>query len=86
MTERRIVRLLDDPVELTPRQLAQRKYWNSPKGKAAHARYLEKKRQDPAWRAGEAARAKAWKAKNAQRARVYKRVWQQTNARLKEAA
>jgi hypothetical protein len=83
---KRVIRLLDDPVELTPRQLAQKKYWESAKGKAAHARYLAKMRLDPAWRAREAARAKAWKERNALRARVYKRIWQQTEARLKLAA
>jgi hypothetical protein len=82
----RIVRLLDDPVVLTPRQLAQKRYQESAKGKAAAMRYYEKKRQDPAYKARARARAKRWAQDNPARKRVYQRVWQQTDTRLKRAA
>lgn len=81
----RIVRLLD-VTELTPRQLAQKRYGASAKGKAAHARFREKRRQDPAWMAAQSARVKAWDAAHRLTRRVYKRVWQQTAKRLKLAA
>lgn len=82
----RIVRLLDDPVELTARQLAQRKYQASAKGKAALARYRAKKAQDPAWKAAEVARVTVWGKANVMTRRVYKRVWERTARRLKQAA
>lgn len=81
----RIVRLLDPP-ELTPRQLAQRRYQQSAKGKAASARWIAKKRLDAAYRAANVIRAAEWAKKNPMRRRVYKRVWQQTTARLRKAA
>lgn len=77
---RRIVRLLDPP-ELTPRQLAQRKYRASLKGKAASRRYQRKRRQDAAYRAQESARVLAWDRANRATRRVYKRVWQATRKR-----
>jgi hypothetical protein len=81
----RIVRLLD-VTELTPRQLAQKRYGASAKGRAALARYRDKKRQDAAWRAAESARVKAWDAAHRLTRRVYKRTWQKTAKRLKLAA
>lgn len=81
----RIVRLLDPP-ELTPRQLAQRKYQQSAKGKAALARYREKVRHEPAYKARTIARVRAWEQANRIRRLVYKRVWDRTAKRLKLAA
>lgn len=75
---RRIVKLLD-VTELTPRQLAQKRYQQSPKGKAANRRHQRKRRQDPAFRAAEAARVAKWNKANALQRRVYKRVWQRMN-------
>lgn len=78
MIVRRIVKLLD-VTELTPRQLAQKRYQQSPKGKAANRRHQRKKRLDPAFRAAEAARVAAWNRANALTRRVYKRTWQRMN-------
>jgi len=80
---KRVVRLLAAPELLTSRQRAQRKYRQSGKGKAALARYVEKKKQDAAWRAAQVARAMRWARTNRTRKRVYHRVWQQTDRRLK---
>lgn len=80
----RIVRLLD-VTELTPRQLAQKRYQQSHKGKAAGRRYQRKKRLDPAFRAAEAARVSAWQKANPTARRVYKRIWQRMNKLLKAA-
>jgi hypothetical protein len=77
---RRIVRLLDPP-ELTPRQLAQRRYQQSPKGRAAARRHQRKRRQDAAFRAAEVLRVRAWEAANPVRRRVYKRTWDQARKR-----
>jgi hypothetical protein len=71
---RRIVQLLD-PVELTPRQLAQRRYQQSHKGKAAGRRYYAKKRQEPAYRAAACERVRKYDALNRPMRRVYKRTW-----------
>jgi hypothetical protein len=71
---RRVVRLLDPP-ELTPRQLAQRRYQKSLKGKAAARRHQRKRRQDAAFRAAEVLRVRAWEAANPVQRRVYKRTW-----------
>ncbi len=83
---RRLVLLLSDPVELTPRQLAQRRYQRSLKGRIAGRRYQRKKRQDAAFRAAETARVNKWNMANRLRRRVYKRTWAQTDKRLKMAA
>jgi hypothetical protein len=80
MIARRVVRLLDPP-ELTPRQLAQRRYQKSPKGRAAARRHQRKRRQDAAFRAAETARVMAYERANRHVRRVYKRIWQQARAR-----
>lgn len=74
MIRRRIVRLLDPP-ELTPRQLAQKRYQRSAKGKAAARRHYAKKRQDAAYVAANRARVRAWNHANKALRRVYKRTW-----------
>lgn len=71
---RRIVRLLKDPPELTPRQLAQRKYRASAKGKAAQARSLAVQRAKPTHAAKVYARVKRWRRANAVHYRVYNRI------------
>lgn len=81
----RIVRLLDPP-ELTPRQLAQRRYQASAKGKAAVARQRAKQALRAEWRAAEVRRVVRWEQANRITRRVYKRTWAQTNRRLKVAA
>lgn len=78
--KRRLVLLLSDPVQLTPRLLAQKRYASSTKGKAAHARYKAKKRQDAAWRAAEVARARRWRAANMDQRRAWKRIYQRMRA------
>lgn len=71
----RIVHLLDPP-ELTPRQLAQKRYQQSAKGKAAAARGWQKRRQNASYRAQARERALAWQKANPMKRRVYKRTWQ----------
>lgn len=70
----RIVQLLDRK-PLTRQQLAQRKYRATAKGKAAMARYRQKRALDAAWRTAEAERVRAWEEANPVRRRVYKRIW-----------
>lgn len=77
--QRRIVRLLDDPPALTPRQLAQRRYQQSPAGRAAAKRWRDKKAADAAWRAANVIRATEWQKAHPMQRRVYKRVWQRMN-------
>ena len=71
---KRTIHLLDAP-ELTPRQIAQRKYQKSLKGRQANRRYQRKRRQDAAFRAAEVAKVAEWAKANRERLRVYKRVY-----------
>jgi hypothetical protein len=82
VTVARVVRLLDPP-EPTPRQLAQRKYQKSLKGRQAARRAQRKKREDAAFRAAEVARVVEWQRRNALHRRVYKRVWYRTTQRVR---
>lgn len=77
----RVVRLLDPP-EMSEKQIAQRQYRATAKGKAAMARYRAKKAKDAAWRANEVERVKRWRLANLMRRRAYNRVWQRTMKRL----
>lgn len=81
----RIVRLLDPP-ELTWRQRAQRKYRQSAKGEAAHARSRAKRLALVEVREQEAAYKRLWVERNRVQLRVYNRTWQRTSRRLKLAA
>ena len=76
--KRRVVLLLSAP-ELTPRQLAQRKYQKSVKGRAASRRYQRKRLKEPAYAAANRERVNAWNKANRATRRVYKRIWQRTN-------
>lgn len=78
---RRIVRLLDR-TPLTPRQIAQRKYRASAKGKAADARSKVKERLKPGYQAKVYVRVKRWRHANALQYRVYNRVCRCTRRRL----
>jgi hypothetical protein len=62
-------------VSLTPRQLAQKRYQQSAKGKAALARHRAKKAQDAAWRAAQVERAVRWDAANPERRRALRQAW-----------
>lgn len=81
----RIVRLLEPPRVLSSRQRAQKKYQTSAKGKAAMARYREKMKQDPVWRATQVARAVRWARNHRPQKRAYHRVLQRTLKRLRAA-
>lgn len=82
---RRIVRLLAEPPKLTRRQLAQRKYKQSAKGRAASARAKAKQRLKPDHPAKEYARVKAWRVTNAVHYRVYNRVYRRRRRQEQQA-
>lgn len=86
MSARRIVRLLDPKAEPTPRQLAQRKYRASAKGRAAAARSLAVKRARPDHGRKEYARVKRWRHANRMHYRVYNRVARARRRALQRAA
>lgn len=72
---RRVIRLLDDPPVLTPKQLAQKKWRQGPKGRAATAREIAKRKADASEKAKKRARADAWEARNALHVRAYHRIY-----------
>jgi hypothetical protein len=74
MTARRIIRLLEEKPALTARQVAQRKYRASVKGKAAAARALAVQRAKPDFIAKTYTRVKRWRHAHAVHVRVYNRV------------
>lgn len=78
---KRTILLLADPVPLTRRQRAQKKYQQSAKGKAALARYLAKVRDNPERKAKVIVRVNAWAMAHPIQRRVYKRTWQRAKAR-----
>lgn len=82
---RRLVLFLDPP-ELTPRQLAQKKYRESEKGRAARARTLAKQRAQADYRDKKAVRRKAWRARNAVLVRVYMRTYMRRWRRERQQA
>ena len=86
MTERRVVRLLAEPPELTSRQLAQRKYRASAKGKAAAARALAVQRAKPEFATKVYARVKRWRHAHPMRYRVYCRIVRARHRRERRVA
>lgn len=86
MIQRRVVRLLADPPALTPRQIAQRKYRASAKGRAAAARSRAVQREKPGQVAKDYARVKRWRRANALHYRVYNRVYRARKRRTERGA
>lgn len=80
------MRLLADPVKLTPRQLAQRKYRASAKGKAADARSKAKERLKPNHQAKVYALVKRWRHANALHYRAYNRVYRRRRRQMEARA
>ena len=70
----RLVSLLKRNV-LTPRQLAQKKYRATAKGKAACARAREKAKQKPGYVEANRTRVRQWSNENRAIRRVYERIW-----------
>jgi NADP-dependent 3-hydroxy acid dehydrogenase YdfG len=71
----RVNRISDvEPKPLTARQLAQKKYRESAKGRAAASRHNEKRKRDPKWRARNVARVVAWRATHRDHVNVLRRV------------
>lgn len=83
----RIVRLLDppEPVKLTARQRAQRKYKQSAKGRAANTRAKARQMAKDGERAKKTARNRLWRARNAMHARVWHRTYMQRYRREQAA-
>lgn len=77
MSERRVIRLLNS-VELTPRQMAQRRYRRKAKGRAANQRAFAKWLAKPENRAHNIARVRKWAQENQARCRVYKRIYKRS--------
>ncbi len=79
---RRVVLL--DGLELTGRQKAQKKYRESPKGRAAQRRSKRKRRADPVKRAVDHLRVREWKKTHVMQQRVYQRIYQRRWKRERE--
>lgn len=77
---RRVVRLVDvagveKPKLLTARQLAQKKYKASERGRAAQARAKAKQMAKPEWKAKKREWSKAWRERNPVVSKVYARTY-----------
>jgi hypothetical protein len=83
---RRIIRLLAEPPALTGRQIAQRKYRQTEKGRAAHARGKAKARLKEGFKEKEFARYSAWKAAHPVEVRVYNRIYLRRRRRERREA
>jgi hypothetical protein len=83
---KRIVRLLGPKRELTPRQIAQRRYQQSAKGKAAQERYRAKVAPLPEFKAKKVRYSVEYQRRNITTVRVYKRIWWRMKKRRTQQA